>query len=351
MAVRLVQQWAQEGYHVDLLLLQARGDLLELVPPQVRIIDLKAKRIRAALFPLIKYLRAERPSGLQVSMWPLTVLGIIASRVAGVDTNIVVSEHCPLSRQYDNLGVVKGSLFRKSIAWFYPQADVRIAVSKAIADDLAKISGIDRDTIDVVYSPAGIGDASDVAPFSDDVWGLSSGRILTVGRLTKEKNHALLIKAFAQVRRQRPCKLMIIGKGPLLSDLQALATEKGVIGDVLFPGFVLNPASAYLSADVFALSSEFEGFGLVLVEALSCGLPIVSTDSDFGPREILDNGRYGTLVPSHDSDLLAAALLDALSLEPIDGAVLRSRALELAGGDASARYIEALTGDSPKVLA
>ena len=344
-AIELIEQWLRDGHSIDLVLMRREGALLPLVPKAVQLIDLKAIRIRDALLPLIGYLRRRRPAALQASMWPLTVVAVVARALARVKTRLVLSDHSTLSKEYSGLSAFRTRIFRSAIAWAYPRADGRIVVSNRAADDLAQLSGIDRNSIIVIHSPVR------QAPKGQRRGGRKSGdaRILTVGRLSPEKNHALLIRAFAILNRTRPARLTILGIGSEKEALQQLALSEGVADRVTFAGFAIDPFPYYADADLFVLSSDFEGFGLVLVEAMSCGVPVVSTDCESGPREILADGQFGRLVPCGDADALARAMADTLDA-PTDGKALKARAAELSGSDAADRYLALMLGRewSPK---
>jgi glycosyltransferase involved in cell wall biosynthesis len=344
-ALRLADDWISAGYEVDLVLQNARGDLLPLVPPEVKVFDLKARRIRGVVAPLRGYFRHRKPAAMQVSMWPLTVAAIIAHRLARSAARLVLSDHIMLSRQYSYFGRGATLAMRASLRLFYPLADARILVSKQGADDLARLAGIPRSSIEVVYNPVAEPPAEATStPEVQEMWGDANGRVLTVGRLAAQKNHELLIRAFALVRRKRAAKLIILGEGELRQRLQQLIAEEGLQNDVLLPGFVTNPWPYLGSADLFALSSNFEGYPLVLIEAMRSGLPVVSTDCESGPREILDGGRYGALVPMGDADALAEAILESLE-RPIARDTLVERAESLSGQSTSDRYLELMLGD------
>jgi len=151
--------------------------------------------------------------------------------------------------------------------------------------------------------------------------------IVTAGRLVPVKDHRTLLKAFALLRASRDARLVIFGEGPLESELRAAAQEAGIGEDVLFAGYVNDPAACYAAADLFVLSSTSEGFGNVLVEAMASGVPVVSTDAPHGPREILDDGRFGALVPVGDAAALAKAMAEMLG-QPTSADVLQSRAAD-----------------------
>ena len=333
------RELANRGHQVDLVLVEAEGDLLPIVPKGVRVVDLKAHRLITALPPLADYLRKEQPDTLQALMWPLTVIAVMAHRLARSAARLVLSDHTMLSSH------VQGSLQRLLLRWtarlFYPLADARTICSSMAADDLSCLSGIPRERFEVVYNPITppqqIGTTAEV----EALWGQASARVITVGSLKPEKNHALLLRAFAEVA-DRTAKLLILGEGPLRGDLEKLAAELGIADRVLLPGFALDPWPYLASADLFVLSSDYEGFPLVLAEAMHAGLRIVSTDCTSGPAEITDNGRFGRLVPCGDAGALAAAIDQALQEEPKPEA-MRAQADRVAGSAMIDRYVALLT--------
>jgi glycosyltransferase involved in cell wall biosynthesis len=342
-ALALITDFVAQGRDVDLLLMTVKGQLLPLLPSQVRVIDLHAPRIRDAIRPLIRYLREERPEGIQAFMWPLTVACVIAHRIARSNARLVLSDHTALSQEYAHLAGLRARLMRWSIARAYPLADARVIVSHAAAHDLATLSGLSPDTINVFYNPVPAPRArAEAIRTADEGWPVNAARILTVGTLNTVKDHRLLIDAFARLRRQRAATLVILGEGPSRDELTAQAEILDVAAHVRMPGFVIDPAPFYATADLFVLSSRFEGYGNVLVEAMHAGLSVVSTDCPIGPREILDGGRYGRLVPCGDPAALAQAMADALD-EPRDPQTMRTRAATLSGHDTSDRYLALMT--------
>jgi glycosyltransferase involved in cell wall biosynthesis len=343
-ALRLMTSMVDAGYPVELLLMRKEGELLNLLPPEVEVIDLKASKVRDAILPLVRYFRERPPHAIQIRMWPLTVAGLIARRLSGARVRVVVSDHATLSRQYgDNR--VNFAMLRLTTRLFYPQADARLVVADGAADDLARLSGIDRSTVDVIYNPVPApppGTAT--TPEIEALWGGREPRIITVGSLIEAKNHALLIRSFARVRRTRPAKLMILGEGGLRAATEALAAAEGVASDVVMPGFAVDPWPFYASANLFVLTSNYEGYPNVLVEAMRSGLTVVSTDCASGPREILLGSKYGTLVPVGDEAALARAIADALE-KPVDPESVRERAEAISGADTTRRYLQLLLGE------
>lgn len=338
-ALASAKDLADKGHKVDLVLVRAVGDLLPLVPKDVRVVDLKARRILAAMPPLTRYLREERPDTLHAVMWPVTVVAIMARRLARSSARLVISDQVALSRQVT--GGLQRRLLEWTTRWLYPLADVRIVCSKTAADDLARLSGIPRDRIEVIYNP--ISPPKRIASNArvEALWKGKGPRLITIGSMKDQKNHALLLDAFARVAA-KDARLMLLGQGPLRAALERQAEALGIADRVIFPGFSVDPWPFLASADLFVLSSDYEGFPLVLAEAMHAGLKVVSTDCVSGPAEMLEGGRHGRLVPCGDAGALAAAINAALA-EPSDPAAMRRRAVAMAGPAMIARYTELLT--------
>src|SRR5262249_29674868 len=161
--------------------------------------------------------------------------------------------------------------------------------------------------------------------------------IISVGRLIEQKDQQTLIHAFAKVRSHRPCRLIILGEGEKRATLAALAQKLGVGSDVLMPGFIANPYSWMSKSAVFVLSSKFEGLSTVLIEAMQCGTPVISTDCPSGPAEILEHGQWGRLLPAGDVDALVSAIEDALDGKLVADA--RQRAADFSIDAAVSRYM------------
>jgi glycosyltransferase involved in cell wall biosynthesis len=189
-------------------------------------------------------------------------------------------------------------------------------VSGGAADDLARTSGLSRDRVQVVYNPVITPAMLALAREAPDHPWYAHGQppvILGVGRLTRQKDFATLVRAFALARQQRPARLIILGEGEDRAALEALIRELGVADDVALPGFRDNAMAYMAGSALFVLSSAWEGLPTVLIEALAAGARVVSTDCPSGPREILQGGRLGALVPVGDAAALAAAMGEALA--------------------------------------
>lgn len=313
--IALANAWLEYGADVEFVLMKKSGELLSKIPETVKIQELGVSRIRGSVIPLIRYLRSSKPDVLVAAMWPLTVTAVLALKMSGVKSLCVLSEHTMLSEAYRSKGRAHHLMMRLTTAWAYRAADAVVAVSKAVADDLATLSGLPGTRFSIVYNPAARGvrlSSLELKSSRPD-----SLTILTVGKLKKSKNHPLLIRAFKILSATVYAQLVIVGEGSMREEIEELVSELGLTDRVLLPGFTDDPYPYYQRSDLFVLSADYEGFGNVLVEALECGLPIVSTDCKGGPREILNNGEFGELVPPGDELALARAMERALQNAPL----------------------------------
>jgi glycosyltransferase involved in cell wall biosynthesis len=195
-----------------------------------------------------------------------------------------------------------------------------VAVSKGVAADLELNIGLPNNNVSVIYNPVVTSKMEELAQESlPHPWLTASSPpvVLGIGRLTYAKNFSLLIESFYDLRKEIEAKLIILGEGPDRPTLVNLISSLGLSRDVLLPGFVPNPYSFLKNCSIFVLSSRWEGLPTVLIEALACGAPVVSTDCPSGPREILQDGKLGALVPISDKLALTEAIQNGLANGPI----------------------------------
>lgn len=339
-SVDLARAFATVGHEVEFVFMSATGDFLAETRRDFTVVDLGVDRTRKLPVKLAGYLRGRRPKALIANMWPLTsaaVLGRVLSRHA---CRLLLVEHNTLSNQYADWGSLHLGAMRTSMSVTHRWADHVAAVSKGSALDVAKLAGLKANRVRVLHNPIPARPPSDSKSLTDadDIWACDAGeRILTVGSLKEQKNHPLLLRAFAQMPSSK-ARLVLVGAGEQ-AGLRALADQLGIADRVIFAGFHPDPTPFYRTADLFALSSDYEGLPTVLIEALACGTPVVSTDCPSGPAEILENVRYGRLVPVNDPAALATG--DAGGL----GRDTRPRGLAAARGRVLARHRRAAIPD------
>ncbi len=303
-----------------------------------KLLDLPRHALK--LFRLLRTWRCD----VCLSNLPRSNISAAMARSLGGDWALDLAEHAPTHQQYPR-GSAASAAMRRLITGLYPTADAVIAVSTGVAEGLPAF-GVDSRALHV------IGNAISLAAIRSSAQQARAARAerrrqtaITVGRLAEEKDHATLLRAFARLRQSVDARLIIVGDGPLRRNLDELARSLDIGGVVDFVGWQRNPFSWMAAADVFVLSSRFEGFGNVLVEAMACGLPVVSTDCATGPGEILRGGDFGLLPPVGDVDALAAALARVLGDASLRAELAEKSARRAPDFDISmvgAQYVRAL---------
>ncbi|WP_295458364.1 glycosyltransferase [uncultured Thiodictyon sp.] len=333
------------GVAVDLVVGSAAGPYRDLVPTEVQLVDLGAGRVLAALPGLTRYLRRRRPDVLLSAMDHANLVALWARSLARTPTRVYVSVRSNLSQEAKHAPTLAGRWLPRLARTFYPQAQAVIAVSQGVADDLTRLIGAGRARVVAIPNPVVTPDLADLAATRPDHPWLRDAQappvILAAGRLSAQKDFPTLIRAFATLERARGLRLLILGDGPARATLEALVQALGLTDRVALPGFTANPFAAMARARLFVLSSAWEGLPGVLIQAMACGTPVVSTDCPSGPREVLADGRYGPLVPVGDVPALAAAIRHTLDHPPA-AAVLKARAADYALAPVTRRYLEVM---------
>jgi glycosyltransferase involved in cell wall biosynthesis len=361
--VTLVNGFAERGYDVDLVVIAARGPLLTLLDPRVRLVALtdwvdnhplahlpRRLQLFLGLRRIVRYFREARPGVFMAAASHVHVPVLIAHWIARCDVPLVLRVSNHLSRSGSGGAEPKTRMFAPRLARrLYPRAAALIAVSQGVADDVHEVTGYPRTRIHALHSPILTDELRGRAEASLDHPWFRPGEppvVLGVGRLVKQKDFPTLIRAFARVRAVRPARLLLLGRAKNSKKrrrLTDLIDSLGVTADVQLAGYVDNPLAYMKRAGVLVLSSAWEGLPGVLIEALACGCPIVSTDCPSGPSEILAGGEFGRLVPIGDDVAMAAAINATLDAPP-DPALLRARAEEFGADRAIGRYLDVLLG-------
>jgi glycosyltransferase involved in cell wall biosynthesis len=341
--VTLANAIAERGYAIDLVLAEAVGAYHAEVSSTVRIIDLKSSRVVSSLPGLIRYLRSERPVAILSAMGHANVVAVLAQKLAGVKTRVVVSERNTYSIASAHAQGWRSFCVKKLQRPAYLASDGIVAVSCGVADDLAKCLSIPRARIDVAYNPVVTESLLTLAQETMEQPWLTLGSsplILGAGRLTKAKDFITLIRSFALVRATRPARLVIIGEGELKAELETEALKLGVHADVVLPGFIDNPFAVMRQADLFVLTSAWEGLPNVLIQAMACGIPVISTDCPSGPSEILEGGKWGRLVPVGDVSALSKAMI--ATLDEREHPDVAARAADFGVAQAVDKYLQVM---------
>ena len=351
--LHLAEGFAKRGFDVDLVVAQAEGAYLSKIPDTIRLVNLDAKSpvILFKTLALKQYLKQEQPAFL-ISTLDIFSSATWAKRLAGVKTQVVMCVQTNLSQQFQD----RHAMLMQKIKWavvqrFYPWADAIVTASEGVARDIEQHAKISMQQMTVIHNPVVTSDFSEKAQeaiahpwFADD----QPPVLLGVGRIVKQKSFATLIQAFARVRQCCPARLMILGdvdprEPGVKPELEGLIKKFGLQDDVLFLGFVENPYAYMARANVFVLSSIYEGFGNVVAEAIAAGTPVVSTDCESGPAEILNKGQYGELVPVGDHEAMANAIVATLN-QPMDTQVLKVRSQAFTIDCIVHQYLDVLNG-------
>lgn len=325
-ALNLASGLSDHGYEIDLILVDAVGQFLSEVPEDVTIINLGKNRVATSILPLIKYLKSRELDVLFSMMTEPNLIAIAASVFTPTDTRLIISEHNMLSQSSDS---TKDRLVALGAWASYPLADHTVAVSEGVHYDIASNTRLTSDSISVIYNPVKVDSIREEGDEPAEHRWLADETldvVLSGGRHEPQKGFDTLLDAFTRLERD-DVRLIIFGEGPETDTLKALAETKEIESFVSFPGFIDNPYNYMSNSDIFVLSSEYEGFGVVLIEAMACGCPVVSTDCESGPAEILDNGTYGSLTPVGDDEALARAIQETLD-NPLPPEMLYQRAAD-----------------------
>jgi len=315
----LLPGMVEAGYQVDLLKIRNHGPQLTGKSHGVRVIELQAKHVYTAVPGLVSYLRHKRPNVLLTDKDRVNRSAILARLLALAKTRLAVRLGTTVSLNLASRGHLDRMVQRTSMRFLYRYADAIIMPSMGAATDFSQTTGIPRNSISVVPSPIVTPELyKQSETLIDHPW-FQTGEtpvILGVGELSTRKDFATLLRAFAAMSDNSAYRLVILGRGRQRERLESLARELGIADRFSLPGFVDNPYPYMKRARLLALTSRWEGLGIVLVEALALGTPVVATDCPNGPAEVLGNGRFGSLAPVGDHLALANAMAEQLNQPP-----------------------------------
>jgi glycosyltransferase involved in cell wall biosynthesis len=338
--------WSRSMY-----LFRREGPYLDLVDPGIQLTASDDASRAGRWLALRRYIRRTRPQLVVVFLSYFSVL--TAVRAAGTGTRVVFNLQTPMSdfltdHDYHWRSPWHRRAMSAATRIGYRHADAIIATSSGVADDLVSRFGVARDRIRVLHNPVDLEAIYAAArePIDGERPWVSTGpAIVAAGRLADAKNYPLLLEALALLRRTLPAELLILGQGDREAAIRDEVARLGLGDAVTLGGFQRNPWKFIARADVFVLSSRYEGFGNVLIEAMACGVPVVATSSP-GTREIVNDGANGLLVDTHEPAALASALERVLVDRP-----LRERMAAEARRSAQAYALPAIAAAYERTLA
>ncbi|MCL2923556.1 MAG: glycosyltransferase [Trichodesmium sp. MAG_R04] len=324
--LRLIQEiQKQVSINIILVLAEKKGEYLTKLPPEIEIIDLQVsydfrlKTIFKLFFPLVNCLNTYKPDVILSTLPCFNFLTIIAWLISGKKGHLVLGEHTlPLNRLLEVEGKSSGligKLVKFLSSLFYPYADNVIGVSNGITKELQKTLRLPKQKLQTIYNPVVNNDLLEKSyqPINHPWFEKNQPPIfLAIGRLTQQKDYPTLLSAFAQVCQIKSVRLLIFGEGEKRSQLEGLIKQLNLENYIQMPGFTENPYAFLSQSSALILSSIWEVLPTVLIEALACGCPVIATDCNYGPREILADGLYGNLIPVGDVDALAETMLNNL---------------------------------------
>ena len=347
--VNLTEAFHNFGCRVHLLIDKPKGPYLDLLHPAVKIFHLSTSHPISGILAMSKYLLQHKPDVILTPNVRHTALALRARRFVSHSTQIHVNVHNTYSKTFQNLSAQKRRKRIKKISALYPRCNGIIPVSNGVAEDLCSLTKLPQETLTTIYNPVVTRKLDELAAEPvEHPWFADNKRpiILGVSRIEKTKNLPLLVGAFEQVRQQLPCRLMLVGDGTQYATIETRTQASPFCEDITLVGHQNNPYNYMKNASLFVLSSSWEGFGNSLVEAMATGTPVVSTDCPNGPREILDNGRYGPLVPVDDETALARAMLKTLH-SPLPAAILKQGVERFRDTVIARQYLQAFDLLSP----
>jgi len=325
--LNLASGFIQQGVSVDLVVADYRGGFVSKIPNEANIIDLGVDRVLRSILPLREYLTNTEPDVLLAGHTHANIAAVIAGKTSMSDTTIAIGIHNTHSMSKSASKGLISKVTQLLYPRLYSQADHVIAVSEGAKQDIVQNTTLKPNDVSVIYNPVVTEELyTEAAQSVDHPW-LNDDTIdvvLGAGRLAEQKDFETLIRAFEGVAEQKDnARLLIVGSGSKEAQLQTLVSELGLEDRVELVGYVDNLYAYMNAADVFVLSSRWEGFGIVLVEAMAVGTPVVSTDCPHGPNEILSNGEYGELVDVGDvmemRNAIDRILTDKTECEQIKG--------------------------------
>lgn len=337
----LAEQFKSNNYQVRFVVerLTEQG-FQKQVEKDYELIHLNAQKVRHFLFALNnKYKTIQKPDIVLASLWPLTFLTTLILKLKLKPTKVICVEHGSLRYQTRNKGMLYQLFLKWSLKLMLVFCDKLICVSKGLKNEIKELTNYKKEKLTSIPNPIELVTQEDKVQVTEVLKKQLKGHVfLSVGRLKKVKNIPLLLKSFKIVSEKIEATLIVLGDGPDYKSLKKFVESIGIKDKVHFMGFTTNCKPYYKIADTFVLSSDSEGFGNVIVEALAEGCTVVSTNCPYGPKEILNNGTYGYLAEANNEEKLAEMMLKSIDT-PFPKQQLKQRALFYAPSSISEQYL------------
>ncbi len=313
----LVRGLRELGVDCNLVILDATPEEISKFA-DIPIVTLNVKRTAFSLFAVVQYLRKYRPDIILPMPWYFNIVAVWARYLSRVNTKVILGEHniISLEASIEHREKLHLRFLPILMRYTYPHADGLVGVSKDTITDLVETLKIKaKIPKQVIFNPINAAYVQHLAQSSIDHRWFSSSEIpiiFTVARLAKQKKLDGLLEAFAQIIKVTPARLLILGEGPLRSELEQLCKKLGIEDSVWMPGYDSNPYRYMANCDVFVLASAWEGCPVALQEAMVCGAAVVVTDAPGGMKDIVDDGKFGVIAPANDPSLLAEKIVQVL---------------------------------------
>lgn len=304
-----------------------------------RVYSLEAARTFKSIFPMKDFINSEKPDVIISAYTDTNAACLLSALIASNKSKVIVSEHASLQEHWRNKSKLKRLVLKFYVSYIYRFASAVVCVSNGLNRQVTSLLNASV-PVKTIYNPVRFGGALRIKSLSEEADPL---KLLAVGRISEPKDYATLITAVYEVIQYRKCHLTIVGGIFCQSEfdkLTSLIKKLGIEEHIVFAGYSKNVEEYYKHAEIFVISSAWEGFGNVIVEAMSFGLPVVATNCNYGPAEILEDGKFGRLVCVGDSLALANAIMEEATHPLVDSSTLVRRSLDFSESIIAKQYLD-----------
>ena len=316
--VYIANEWSKLGYSVTFILFQKKGSLIKLLDKDILIISLDINKIRNAFIPLIKLFFKKKFNYIVSPMWPVTIITTFSWLLSLKKGKLYLVDHNPIIKLWADDFKINWLLVKLSISFTYKFVNGIISVSAGIKKNINDIVKINPNKIKVIYNPVRFDSYKYIRnnQSKKKLFDKSKLNIISTGSLKKSKDYGTLIKAIKLlIQKKFDLKLFILGEGEERKKLEKMIIDNKLSNNVKLIGYVENPMEYLINGDLYVNTSLYDGLPLSLIEALLSGIPIISTNCESGPREILKNGKYGKLFPIKDYKQLSYEIEKFITLD------------------------------------